>query len=42
MTGVQTCALPIYDRVLVLDKHTELGGLDAGYYIAQVNEMVNV
>ena len=28
------------DRVLVLDKHTELGGCDAGYYIAQVSEMV--
>jgi hypothetical protein len=28
------------DRVLVLDKHKELGGTDAGYYIAQVSEMV--
>ena len=28
------------DRVLVMDKHTELGGLDAGYYIAQVSEFV--
>ena len=28
------------DRVLVIEKHTELGGTDAGYYIAQVSEMV--
>lgn len=28
------------DRVLVMEKHTELGGMDAGYYIAQVGEMV--
>jgi len=28
------------DRALVLEKHTELGGMDAGYYIAQVSEMV--
>ena len=26
------------DRVLVMDKHTELGGMDAGYFIAQVSE----
>lgn len=28
------------DRVEVLEKHTELGGMDKGYYIAQVSEMV--
>lgn len=27
------------DRVLVMEKHTELGGTDKGYYIAQVSEM---
>ena len=36
---------PVFDfvsdnRVLVIEKHTELGGMDAGYYIAQVSEMV--
>lgn len=28
------------DRVLVMDKHKELGGCESGYYIAQVSEMV--
>ena len=37
--------IPVFDfvsdnRVLVMKKHTELGGMDAGYYIAQVSEMV--
>jgi hypothetical protein len=27
------------DRVEVLDKHKELGGIDAGYYISQIGEL---
>ena len=42
MTGVQTCALPIYGRILMMKgvyPQQELAALPAGYTLAQVKAL---